>query len=236
MKNLTIRAKTLDDAIINACNTLNLDKDKFQYEIKQNASKGFLGFGIKECIIEVQLNTEDVLDENNGKDKVSDINNEEHTTSKNKIEQIVLDTCIDFLNQTLSDMKLECKSEISSIKGKQINIEITGNDVCKIIDKNGATLDVLQYLVTTVGCKANSGIVRIKLDADNFRKNKDDEIKNIALQAVDKVLLDNKEISLKAMNAYERRIVHAVLHTNNNITTYSKGVEPYRYVVIKPAN
>ncbi len=36
------------------------------------------------------------------------------------------------------------------------------------------------------------------------------------------------------MNSYERRIVHNVLTNFKGVYTESEGVEPHRYVVIKP--
>ena len=36
------------------------------------------------------------------------------------------------------------------------------------------------------------------------------------------------------MNSYERRIIHNALTRNNKVYTESEGVEPNRYVIIKP--
>jgi spoIIIJ-associated protein len=40
---------------------------------------------------------------------------------------------------------------------------------------------------------------------------------------------------MEPMNAFERRIVHCALAERNDIITDSRGEEPYRCVVIKPA-
>ena len=38
------------------------------------------------------------------------------------------------------------------------------------------------------------------------------------------------------MNPYERRIIHAALMNNPDVTTHSEGNEPARFVVITPKN
>ncbi|WP_104640096.1 Jag N-terminal domain-containing protein, partial [Helicobacter bizzozeronii] len=49
----TIHAKTLEEAIIKASSELGCSVLDLQYEVIQAPSKGFLGFGKKEAIIEV---------------------------------------------------------------------------------------------------------------------------------------------------------------------------------------
>ena len=43
-----------------------------------------------------------------------------------------------------------------------------------------------------------------------------------------------RRVSLEPMNPYERRILHASLQNNPNVTTHSEGDDPYRHVVIMP--
>ena len=42
------------------------------------------------------------------------------------------------------------------------------------------------------------------------------------------------ESKLESMNSYERRAVHNILANNKYVYTESYGIEPNRYVVIKP--
>ena len=43
-----------------------------------------------------------------------------------------------------------------------------------------------------------------------------------------------RKVALEPMNPYERRILHASLQANPNVTTHSEGDEPYRHVIIVP--
>ena len=38
------------------------------------------------------------------------------------------------------------------------------------------------------------------------------------------------------MNAYERRLVHLALRSDDEVTTYSEGEDPDRYVVVCAVN
>ena len=51
-----------------------------------------------------------------------------------------------------------------------------------------------------------------------------------------KVAKTGRKQTLEPMNPYERRIIHANLQSNEKVTTYSVGEEPYRKVVIAPKN
>ena len=44
----------------------------------------------------------------------------------------------------------------------------------------------------------------------------------------------NRKVALEPMPPYERKIIHTALQADDDITTYSDGVEPHRHIVIKP--
>ena len=49
-----------------------------------------------------------------------------------------------------------------------------------------------------------------------------------------RAIAKGKNFRLEHMNAYERRIIHDELTKIESITTQSYGMEPNRYIVIKP--
>ena len=53
------RAKTVDDAITQACMEYSVTSDKLDYEVVQEASSGFFGFfGGKDAVIKARVRTE----------------------------------------------------------------------------------------------------------------------------------------------------------------------------------
>jgi len=72
------------------------------------------------------------------------------------------------------------------------------------------------------------------VDINNYRRKREDLILEIARVTARKSVAEKQEMSLPAMNAYERRLVHTELAKHPDIKTESVGEGRERYVVIKP--
>jgi spoIIIJ-associated protein len=77
---------------------------------------------------------------------------------------------------------------------------------------------------------------RIAVDVENYRGRREDQLRDVANRAADRVTQTGKIIQLEAMPAVERRIVHMALVENPRVRTQSVGVEPNRRIVILPAD
>lgn len=71
-------------------------------------------------------------------------------------------------------------------------------------------------------------------DINNYRRERERLISELARTAARKVTATKQEISLPAMNSYERRLVHVELSMHPEVSTESIGAGKERYVVIKP--
>lgn len=74
----------------------------------------------------------------------------------------------------------------------------------------------------------------IFVDVNNYRKERETIIIELAKAAARKALATKQAISLPAMNSYERRIVHVELAAHPEVQTESQETGKERYVVIKP--
>ena len=90
----------------------------------------------------------------------------------------------------------------------------------------------LEFVVKMIFNKKNIDIAFI--DINNYRKDREDLIAKLAKAAAKKASVTKKEVSLPAMNAYERRIVHSELSLHPDLKTESSGEGKQRHVVIKP--
>ena len=72
------------------------------------------------------------------------------------------------------------------------------------------------------------------IDINNYRKDREDLIIKLAKAAAKKSSVTKQEVSLPAMNAYERRIIHSELSLHPDLKTESSGEGKQRHVVIKP--
>ena len=71
------------------------------------------------------------------------------------------------------------------------------------------------------------------VDVNNYRLERERIIVELAKAAARKALATKAEISLPAMNAYERRLVHMELSAHPEVKTESAGTGRDRYVTIK---
>ncbi len=90
----------------------------------------------------------------------------------------------------------------------------------------------LEHLLRTAARKDEGDFVFV--DINNYRKERERLIVEIAKAAARKVIITKGAISLPAMNAYERRLVHTELSTRPDVKTESEGQGHGRYVVVKP--
>ena len=196
-------AKTVDDAITEACKKLSVTSDKLDYVIVEEGSSGFLGIGSKDAVI-------------NAKVKSS-------MTDKAKI---FLDDVFAAMNMTVV-VNVEYNDSL-----KEMNVDLSGDEMGVLIGKRGQTLDSLQYLVSLVVNKDVEDYIRVKVDTENYRKRRQDTLENLAKNISFKVKRTKRAVSLEPMNPYERRIIHSALQNDKFVTTHSEGEEPFRHVVV----
>jgi len=196
-------AKTVADAITEACKVLGVTSEKLEYTVVEEGSNGFLGIGAKNAVISAKVKSS--------------------VTDKAKI----------FLNDVFAAMNMtvvvntEYKEE-----EKELSIDLSGDDMGVLIGKRGQTLDSLQYLVSLIVNKESDDYIRVKVDTENYRKRRQDTLENLAKNIAFKVKRTKRTVSLEPMNPYERRIIHSALQNDKFVTTHSEGDEPFRHVVV----
>jgi len=83
------------------------------------------------------------------------------------------------------------------------------------------------------------GVARTKrcdfvfFDVNNYRQERENLITELARAAAKKASSTGEDVSLPAMNSYERRLVHVALAVHPEVTTESAGASRDRHVVIR---
>ena len=241
-------AKTVEDALKAALEELGVSEDKINYEILEEASKGFLGMGIigtklakirvtvKENDESVNLITDEVKENPTKNVSVNETFTEKITEVSKKIgtsddEKIAI--AKKFLQDILSNMKFAVNIESIPTEGAYI-FNICGENLGILIGKHGQTLDALQYLVNIVANRNEKKRIRFIIDVENYRAHRAEILQNLAKNLADRAVKMNQEVRLEPMNRHERRVIHTSLQDNEEVTTSSRGEEPYRYIVISP--
>lgn len=196
-------AKTVDDAIIEACTSLVITRDKLEYEVIEEGSNGFLGLGSKPAVI------------------------------KARAKSTIDDKAKDFLKDVFNAMQMEVAIDVKYDEfDKTMNIDLSGDDMGVLIGKRGQTLDSLQYLANLVVNKGSEDKIHVKVDTEDYRRRRRETLENLAKNMASKVKRTRRAVTLEPMNPYERRIIHSTLQNDRFVVTHSEGEEPYRKVVI----
>ncbi|WP_297521750.1 RNA-binding cell elongation regulator Jag/EloR [uncultured Clostridium sp.] len=203
MKTIEFTGKTVEDALENALSELKVSKDKVEYTITDEGSKGFLGFlGSKPAKVRI-------------------------TIKKNPLEECEL-----FLRGILLKIGVELEILVKEESDK-VFIDVKGEEVGTIIGYRGETLDAIQYLLNIFINKANKGIYKkVILDAGSYRVKREETLRRLALKTAYKVKKYGRSMKFEPMNPYERKIIHSALQEDNKITTKSEGQEPFRGIVV----
>ena len=203
MEYIEISAKTVNDAITEACQKLTVTSDKLDYVVVEEGSSGFLGIGAKPAVI------------------------------KAKVKDTVEDKAKDFLKEVFDAMNLAVVIDVKyDEESRNMDIELNGDEMGVLIGKRGQTLDSLQYLVSLVVNKDVEEYIRVKVDTEDYRKRRKATLENLAKNIAYKVKRTKRSVSLEPMNPYERRVIHSALQNDKFVTTHSEGEEPFRRVVV----
>lgn len=205
MEMITVTAKTVDDAITQASMQLGVSSDKLQYEVVEKGSTGLLGglIGSKPAVIRAK-----------------------------RVETIDDKAC-EFLNSVFNAMGISVEIDTKlNEEDKELEINLSGDEMGILIGKRGQTLDSLQYLLSLVVNKESNDYLRVKLDTENYRERRKETLETLAKNIAYKVKRTRRSVSLEPMNPYERRIIHSALQNDKYVFTRSEGEEPFRHVVI----
>ena len=150
MEYIEISAKTVADAITEACQKLEVTSDKLEYIVVEEGSSGFLGIGSKPAII------------------------------KAKVKSSITDTAKDFLKDVFEAMNMVVVIDAKyDEENKNLNVDLSGDEMGVLIGKRGQTLDSLQYLLSLV----------VNKESEEYRKKLKDYNKKKHSKILQKILL-----------------------------------------------
>jgi spoIIIJ-associated protein len=230
------KGKTKNDAITEACRYFSIPSDKLEYNVIDEGKTGILGIGARPAIIEARVK-EEIKEEVIEPVKLSEtpiIASVKEAASK--IEDIDVEAVTKkFLNDVFAAMNIQVNVETTYNESlKNLDVELSGDEMGVLIGKRGQTLDSLQYLISLVVNKGTGEYIRVKVDTENYRQRRKETLENLAKNISYKVKRTRRPVSLEPMNPYERRIIHAALQNDRYVTTHSEGDEPFRRVVVTP--
>lgn len=202
IKETVISAKTIDAAIEEGAQKLNVAREMIDFEVLEEPKKGILGIGASNAKVRVFY------------------------------EETPADLAENFLKTLFKNMNLEVRLEKTIVSDKEVNLKGYGENLGILIGRHGDVLDSLQYLTILAANKGNKNYVRINVDIENYREKRVETLKQLAKRMADKVLRYRKNFTLEPMSAYERRIIHSEIQNYKGVTTYSIGQDDTRKIVV----
>ena len=116
----------------------------------------------------------------------------------------------------------------------EIRADLKGDDLGLLIGRHGQVIDAIQHIAYRVACKGNAVRKRVVVDAAGYRERRAVALRAAADQAAEAAVHDRRPVTLEAMSALERKVVHEHLKSRHDVETYSEGEEPDRRLVVAP--
>lgn len=220
--------KTTNEAIENGLKQLKVSKSQVDIKVLEEEKKSFFSI-LAPRVVKVQLTLKErgQAQERPQKEvkRKQNENEEDIKEAVNKAKEFMTE----FIEkQPVKDIKWE-------VNQKEYDIEITidgGNEISYLIGYRGETMYALQTVISSILNKNLEDKIKVYVDVNGYRAKRARTLEELANKVSKTVLRTGKAIALEPMTAYERKIIHSALQGNDKITTFSKGEEPFRKIVI----
>jgi spoIIIJ-associated protein len=116
----------------------------------------------------------------------------------------------------------------------EVRADLEGDDLGLLIGRHGQMIDAIQHIAYRVACKGTTVRKRVVVDAAGYRERRAVALRAAADQAAEAAIHDRRSVTLEAMSALERKVVHEHLKGRHDVETYSQGEEPDRRLVVAP--
>ena len=137
-----------------------------------------------------------------------------------------------FLTGLLEHMDSPAALKVYEEEKGRYKVILEGQKLGALIGRRGETLDAIQQLTNYAVNSGKDKRIRVHVDAENYRARREASLESLAMKVAAKVKKYRRSVTLEAMNAYERHVIHAALQDVKGVTTYSVGTEPNRRVVV----
>ena len=159
-------------------------------------------------------------------------------SKKSVIEVVKKEDVLEYIKELIKNItKLMGLSVNMEIKKRDDNVTISlySDNNAILIGKDARTLNALTTIIKQAIFNQIGTYYNFVLDVSEYKEKQQYFIEKAAKKTAKEVARTKVEAKLEPMNSYERRIVHNALTNFRGVYTESEGVEPHRYVVIKPA-
>jgi spoIIIJ-associated protein len=129
---------------------------------------------------------------------------------------------VEFILNVTSSMGLALEAGVEETPD-HLRVNLTGDGADALLRRKGEALDALQVIVNTAFRRDERGDRHYVVDALGFRKDKDEELRQMARHLMDKAKTSGDPQEIGPLNPYARRIVHLTVAEDEAVTSESIG-------------
>ena len=232
MDHVEIEGDTIEKAIENALKLLGVEREKITVDILSEGKKGILGFGSQKARIRATLR-KSAIDLRASESEPAPVEDRPLVAAEAAaMGQKAKEVLAEILN--LMGISAEVELRVGE-KSDETVVEIRTENSGLLIGRKGQTLEALQYLVSRIaGERGGMEGPHIVVDIENYRQRRRKGLEDMALRLGEKAKRQRKTVTVDALSAADRRIIHAALQDDPWVTTKSLGQGSYRRLLIIP--
>ena len=232
MDHVEIEGDTIEKAIENALKLLGVEREKITVDILSEGKKGILGFGSQKARIFATLR-KSAIDLRDSESEPAPVKEQPLVAAEAAaMGQKAKEVLAEILN--LMGISAEVELRVGE-KSDETVVEIRTENSGLLIGRKGQTLEALQYLVSRIaGERGGMEGPHIVVDIENYRQRRRKGLEDMALRLGEKAKRQRKTVTVDALSAADRRIIHAALQDDPWVTTKSLGQGSYRRLLIIP--
>lgn len=248
-------APSVEEALDRAATSLELERGSLSYEVIDEGSSGFLGLGVRDARVMVELTpssrerepepsagevTEGLTTRDpqiNEQSEPGDPTEAEGSSSATEYEPVsesFLEEARSHVETTLDAMAFDGEVYVRDA-GEVVAVDIESEDAGLLIGQKGETIDAVQYLVNVAIYHEHPDAKKVVLDCGGYRERRIKAVQGMAHRTAKRVLREGKAADLPPMSPSERKAVHSYLKDTPNLSTRSTGDDENRHVTILPS-
>jgi spoIIIJ-associated protein len=128
----------------------------------------------------------------------------------------------EFLNALFDSAGFKLRAQVEDVEGGRV-LNIDGVDTSFLLAEGGELLEALQHLLNQAFGRGLEKGERLICDVENFRATREAELRAMARHAAERVRATGREFIFGPMIPNERRVIHLVLSTEEDLHTESVG-------------
>jgi spoIIIJ-associated protein len=219
--------ENIDDAIENALKLLGVGRDKITVDIIAEGRKGILGFGAQKARVRAQVRKPPLA-------QTPEPEAPREPALLSVEAAALVEKAESALREILRLMGVKATLEVRT-SGDETTLQIHAENSGLLIGRKGQTLEALQYLVTRIcGEHYAAEGPHVVVDIEKYRERRRKMLEDMALRLGEKAKRQRKTVTVEALSAADRRIIHAALQDDPWVSTKSLGQGSYRRLLIIP--